>query len=487
MKKQYDEVILIFPHQLFEHHELLKTDLPLILWEAPHFFTRFGFHKTKLVLHRATMQFYKQHLKKNKHTVLYCSFNESIEKIINAHKIKKIKYIDPVDTIVEKSLNKLCKSLSIKTEKHETPAFMLSDKIVRETFKKAKKSFRLYPFYVQQRKRFSILVHKNKPIGGKWTFDVENRKKIPAHIKIPPAWKPKTTPFVKEAMSYTQNCFAKNPGSINQFCYPVTFNDAHRWFDDFLHKRFAFFGVYQDAINQEQPFLFHSVLSPLLNCGLLTPQFVVEKAVAYGRAHSIALNSIEGFVRQILGWREYVRGIYIMHGEKQKKSNFFKHTHKLPSSWWNATTGIAPIDTTIQKVLTYAYAHHIERLMILGNYMLLHQTNPQDVYKWFMELFIDAYDWVMIPNVFGMSQFADGGLMMTKPYISSSNYIRTMSTTFHKGAWCDQWNAHYWFFLYRNKKKLAHNPRMAIAYQQLKKLDAKKLKQYIQQAQSLSV
>ncbi|OQA36243.1 MAG: Deoxyribodipyrimidine photo-lyase-related protein [Candidatus Dependentiae bacterium ADurb.Bin331] len=484
-KKQLCEAALIFPHQLFEYHQVFEKNIPMIMWEAPHFFTRFTFHKAKIVLHRASMQFYKDHLKKKKYIITYCTFNESLEKLLKHQKIDKLLYIDPVDTTVERQLKKICRILSIKTEKYDTPAFMLSSTQVQEQFS-AKKTFRMYPFYVKQRKQFAILTHNEKPIGGKWTFDTENRKKIPPNMIIPPLWTPKKNKYVREGINYVQKHFPKNPGTIDHFCYPVTFNDADRWFDDFLKNRFSSFGEYQDAINHEQPFLFHSVLSPLLNIGLLIPHVIIEKAVKYGATNKVPINSIEGFVRQILQWREYVRGIYQVHGEIQQNSNFFNHTQKLSSAWWDGSTGIEPIDSTIKKILSYGYAHHIERLMILGNYMLLRQTKPSAVHQWFMELFIDAYDWVMIPNIFGMSQFADGGLMMTKPYISTSHYIQTMSTHFKKAAWCEQWNALYWHFLYCNKKKLSSNSRMILAYQQLKRLTPPQLKKYIKIAQSLS-
>ncbi|MBI2774605.1 cryptochrome/photolyase family protein [Candidatus Dependentiae bacterium] len=476
--------LLIFPHQLFENHELLESDYPIFLWEAPRYFTDFSFHKQKLIFHHASMNYYHDFLKSQKKTVHYCTFDESIWKLLRQHKISHISYIDPVDTPFESSLKKMLQKENISFESHQTPAFLTPMDIIKKTFDKKDKTFRMQPFYIAQRKRLNILIKNGEPLGGAWNLDTENRKKIPVSVSIPAIWQPKINAYVSRAKKYVEKKFANNPGDTDSFCYPITHDDAKKWLDDFLKKRFKHFGDYQDAINYETPFLFHSILSPLLNAGLLIPEYVIKKATAYGEKHNLEFNNIEGFIRQIIGWREYVRGIYTIHGNTQRKSNFFKNKKKLGKDWWSATTGIAPIDQTIEKVLAYSFAHHIERLMILGNYMLLSEIEPNEVYNWFMELFIDSYDWVMVPNVFGMSQFADGGLMMTKPYISSSNYIRSMSTNFKKAEWCQFWDAKYWYFLHKNRTFLSKNPRMALVYQQYYRLKPETLKEMVALATS---
>ena len=192
---------------------------------------------------------------------------------------------------------------------------------------------------------------------------------------------------------------------------------------EFFIEKFRMYGDFQDAIVSDKPFLFHSIISPSLNLGLITPKEMVDKAIVFSKDNYININSLEGLIRQILGWREFIRGIYLSKGNFQKKSNFFEISNDLPKSFYSGTTSLIPVDDSIKKVNKYSYLHHIERLMILGNIMLLLEIDPKKVNKWFMELFIDSYDWVMVPNIFGMSQFADGGLMSTKPYISSSNYI----------------------------------------------------------------
>ena len=231
--------------------------------------------------------------------------------------------------------------------------------------------------------------------------------------------------FNDEAVAYTQKYFAGNYGKLNtDFIYPTNFADSKNWLQTFFKSRFSEFGAYEDAIVVENNFLHHSVLTPMLNVGLLTPQFIIDEALQYAGNHEIPLNSLEGFIRQIIGWREFIRAVYELKGNEERTRNYWGFTRKIPASFWNGTTGVEPIDSTIKKVLETGYCHHIERLMVLGNFMLLCEFDPDDVYRWFMELFIDAYDWVMVPNVYGMSQFADGGLMATKPYISGSKIGR---------------------------------------------------------------
>ncbi|MEZ4782428.1 MAG: FAD-binding domain-containing protein, partial [Flavobacteriaceae bacterium] len=231
------------------------------------------------------------------------------------------------------------------------------------------------------------------------------------------------------------------------------------WFHQFLEFRFHEFGVYEDAIVKSNHILNHSLLSPLINTGLLNPNDVIQKAIDYAKAHEVPINSVEGFVRQIVGWREFIRGVYEVKGTEERTKNFWNFTRTLPKSFYNGTTGIEPVDTTIKNILKTGYVHHIERLMILGNFMVLCEIHPDDVYKWFMELFIDAYDWVMVPNVYGMSLYADGGLMSTKPYISSSNYIMKMSN-YKKGSWQDIWDGLFWMFMDKHRDFFITNPRL---------------------------
>jgi len=248
---------------------------------------------------------------------------------------------------------------------------------------------------------------------------------------------------------------------VEGFNFPTSHSMAMESFENFLENKLELFGPYEDAIPKTNSKLFHSVLTPYLNIGLISPKQVVDLTLEKSMQSSIPINSLEGFIRQIIGWREFIRGIYQECGARQRTNNFWGFTKKLPDSFYHGGTGLDPVDFVIKKSCDEAYAHHIERLMIMGNIFCLLRINPDDVYKWFMEYYIDAYDWVMVPNVYGMSQFADGGLMSTKPYISGSNYILKMSD-YQKGNWTKIWDALYWDFIRKERDFFLKNPRMAM-------------------------
>lgn len=474
--------LLLFPHQLFEHHELSDTHC-IVLAEDGHFFHAFSFHKQKLVFHRATMQAYAAALKKKGKQVIYFEQDTCKKNLLHLftflkkQNIRLVNYFDVIDTALAQKIIHDAKTAKIIIQKHESPSFFLSSSEATKYFKN-KKKYSMAPFYQYMRKKYDILMHNGKPIGGKWSFDTENRQnfnqKIP-FLKLPIH---NTSSFVKEAQTYIKKHFDTNPGSLDTFIYPVTHQQARSWLRSFLQKKLHLFGTYQDAMHTNHPFGFHSLLSPLLNSGLLLPDYVIHETILYARKDNIQINNIEGFIRQILGWREFVRSVYLAAGKQQRHSNVLQHTNTLPKSFWDGTTGIDPIDNVITHVLKYAYAHHIERLMILGNFMQLTETDPDQVYTWFMELFIDAYDWVMVPNVYGMSQYADGGLMTTKPYCSSSAYIRKMSN-YPTGPWTKIWDALYWHFIDKHKKLFTQNRRMVFAMATLKKMSAKKHQELI--------
>jgi deoxyribodipyrimidine photolyase-related protein len=433
------EVVLIFPHQLFKINPNLDKNREVFLIEEARFFTDFNFHKKKLLLHRASMKYFESFLKKKGLKVRYFNFNQSWEKHLKG---KTIYYTELIDHQLEKKIPK-------RANKLKSPAF------ITEAFEKRKRYF-MTGFYTEQRRNFNLLMKNGKPMGGKFSFDKDNRKKIPKDVKIPQLTS-FYNQFIKEGVAYVNKHFSKNPGSTDGFIYPVTHADSQKWLKDFIKHRLKLFGDYEDAMLREEPFLFHSICSPLLNIGLLTPDEVIDET----QKAKAPLNSKEGFLRQVLGWREFIKHIYDIEGEHQRRSNFFKHQKKLTNDFYTGETKIDPLDVVIKRVLQHAYCHHIERLMVVGNYMLLSEIHPNEVYRWFMELFIDAYDWVMVPNVYGMSQYADGGLMTTKPYFSSSNYLLKMSD-FKRGEWCEVWNSLFWKFMKKHKRFLSKNPRLAM-------------------------
>lgn len=461
---------LIFPNQLFEHHPAITHDRIIILIEHPRFFTDFQFHKQKILLHRASMRAYYDTLLKQDYSCIYLEFNEAdaLFDILQKKKIREIHCIDFCDHTLEYKIKTESKKAQIQLNIYESPMFMTPRDFIKKKLA-GKKHLFMHTFYIDQRKRLNVMMHKGKPMGGSWSFDNQNRKPLTSHTKIPSMPKEIKGKYIQDGIEYVNRHFKKNPGELEKFYFPITHLQAKSLVDEFLEKRFAHFGDFQDAIAQNEPLLFHSFLSSALNIGLVTPEYVLNKALEYAKKHKIQMNNVEGFVRQIIGWREFVRAVYLMKGKKQSRGNFFKHSRTLPLSFWSASTGIKPIDCIISRVLKYAYAHHIERLMVLGNFMMLAQIKPPDVYTWFMELFIDAYDWVMVPNVFGMSQYADGGFMTTKPYVSSSNYLLKMSD-FQKGDWCAIWDALYWHFLHTNRTTLAKIHRAKIMILPLRKM-----------------
>lgn len=242
---------------------------------------------------------------------------------------------------------------------------------------------------------------------------------------------------------------------------------------DFLEARFEKFGSYEDAIVEGEVLLWHSALTPMLNTGLITPHQILDAVQDHMSRHDVPINSAEGFVRQLIGWREFMRATYEDLGVKMRTTNHWNHTRDIPESFWTGETGIAPIDDTIKRLLETGYCHHIERLMVLGGFMFLCEFEPEQIYRWFMELFVDAYDWVMVPNVYAMSQHADGGLITTKPYFSGSAYVRKMSH-YQKGDWCEIWDGLYWRWIWKNADRLQKNPRWAMMVSMARKMDEEK-------------
>ncbi|MEM6822304.1 MAG: cryptochrome/photolyase family protein, partial [Verrucomicrobiota bacterium] len=301
------------------------------------------------------------------------------------------------------------------------------------------------------------------------------RKALPKNHEPPEEPSSDPSNEVKEAIRYIQKNFPENPGNAEHFWFGTTEKDAWLWFDQFLNQRFKLFGDYEDAVSDDHTVLYHSVLTPYLNAGIISPEAVVERTIEFAEANKIPMNCLEGFIRQIIGWREFMRAMYEQHGVEERTKNYWNFDRPMPTAFYTASTGIDPIDTIIRRVLDRCYCHHIERLMIIGNFMLLCRIRPDDIYRWFMELYIDAYDWVMVPNVYGMSQFADGGIFTTKPYISSSNYVRKMST-FKKGPWCDVWDGLFWSFIKDQEAFFRKHPRLGMMTRQLDKMDPAKLK-----------
>ena len=472
---------IIFPNQLFKESSLLKSDSTHYLIEEELFFNHFNFHKQKLYFHRCSMKNYYDYLRHQKLDISYINSYEKksdIRKFIDgldSNHINKIQCIDPEDSWLEKRLIKACEKKGIEIQLFENPLFINSKKELEPFFRKDKKKLFQTSFYKSERNRLGILLDaNNNPVGGKWTYDDQNREKYPKGKTTPKINFPNETKNHLEALAYVKKYFPSNNGILEASpIYPTDFETAEKWFDEFLKTRFKEFGPYEDALLKEKSIINHSILSPIINSGLISPRTIIDKTLDFYKEKNIPINSCEGFVRQIIGWREFIRGVYRCKGSEERTKNFWGFNRKIPSSFYSGTTGIEPLDDTIHKINKSGYANHIERLMIVGNFMLLCEFDPDEVYRWFMELFIDSYDWVMVPNVYGMSQFADGGLMSTKPYISGSNYIVKMSD-YKKGEWCKIWDALFWNFMDKQRAFFLKNPRMRMLISSFDKMDPSK-------------
>ncbi|MEO5858942.1 MAG: cryptochrome/photolyase family protein, partial [Pyrinomonadaceae bacterium] len=396
--------------------------------------------------------------------------------------VDEIHFCDVADNWLEKRIRRF--GAEVRLVEHESPMFLNSRSDLQAYFKTKKHYFQT-DFYTQQRKKRQILLDEQfQPVGGKWSFDADNRLKYPK-ARVPPQVEfPAENEFIREAASYVVCNFNDNYGALNgPFIYPTTYVESRRWLDEFLRTRFREFGDYEDALVADEKILHHSLLTPIMNVGLLTPHEIIETTLKFAAEKDIPLNSLEGFVRQIIGWREFIRGVYETAGTRERTSNFWKFKRKIPESFWTGTTGMLPIDLTIKKVLETGYCHHIERLMVIGNFMLLCEFDPDEVYRWFMELFIDAYDWVMVTNVYGMSQFADGGLMATKPYISGSSYLMKMGD-FPKGDWQSIWDSLFWRFMDVHRGFFLKNPRLGMLVKTFDKMAPEKRATHIETAEN---
>ena len=481
------DISIIFPNQIFENSKLLDESSKIFLIEEYLFFNQFNFHKQKILFHRMTMKSYEKFLKKKKLDVVYIDSTENISDIREFirnldKKIQSIKIYDPVDNWLSRRINDSCEEKNIKIENYNNPLFINNNEDLEIFFRSDKKKFFQTSFYKKQRVKLDIMMIGDKPEGGKWTYDDQNREKYPKN-KIPPEIDyPKKDDNYNEALNYLNNNYKNNYGLIDdENIYPYNFQLAKKWLDDFFITRFYEFGPYEDAVVKEKSILNHSVLSPLLNTGLINPKELIKRTLNYHYENKIPINSTEGFIRQIIGWREFIRGVYVCKGTEERNKNFWNFSRKIPSSFYSATTGIDPVDDTINKINKSGYANHIERLMIIGNFMLLCEFDPNEVYRWFMELFIDSYDWVMVPNVYGMSQFGDGGLMSTKPYISGSSYILKMSN-YKRGDWCMIWDSLFWNFIDKQREFFLTNPRMRMLVSSFDRMDIEKKEKLINTA-----
>lgn len=464
-------ITLIYPHQLFARHPAIKKGRAIWLIEDPLFFGNDPYwpaamHKQKLILHRASMKAYAAELEAAGHKLRYVEFSDASTLPEQA---REFHLADPADDVLMRRLKRFAVKHEVKLVVHPSPNFLCPASFL-ETHVAGKKKPFMAKFYEAQRKRMNLLIEEDgTPTGGKWSFDTENRARLPKNHVPPMEPRVSGNTFTQEAADYVSRHFPGNPGSLKHFRWPVTRKDAEAWLDRFIDERLEHFGLYEDAISTEHAYIYHSAITPMLNIGLLDPRDVIDCVMA----RDVPMNSKEGFIRQVIGWREFMHGMYRHRGTEIRNGNFWRFTRPLPRSFYDGTTGIPPVDRVIRQLLDDGYCHHIERLMVIGNFMLLCRIKPDDVYRWFMEMFVDSYDWVMVPNVYGMSQFADGGTFTTKPYLSGSNYILKMSDE-RKGPWCEIWDGLFWTFIADRLPFFLRNPRLSMMARSWEKLSPDK-------------
>ncbi|MEO0414711.1 MAG: cryptochrome/photolyase family protein [Verrucomicrobiota bacterium] len=396
-------ITLVFPHQLFPNHPALCRDREIHLIEDTLYFgdpfaSPGRFHQQKILLHRASMKAAADWWSEAGYSVHYHDYyrQTTISEWLKAQaprlEITEIHLTQCCDYLLEKRIRNTCEALSITVQFYDSPMFLTPHDWADNHFAKRKKPF-MAAFYQAQRQRMEILVDsEGKPAGGKWSYDDENRKPMPKRGGLDVPNDPCSTndAYVAEAKTYVESHFGNYFGSTALFNYAITPEQSQTWLSEFFTWRFDRFGPYEDALSEKERVLFHSMLTPMLNIGLITPEEVVSQALQFAASNDVPLNSLEGFIRQIIGWREFMFQMYQRHGVEMRTSNFWNHQTPLPDSFWNASTGVYPIDLVIERVRDHAWAHHIERLMVLGNFMLLAEFDPKSVNDWFMETFIDA-------------------------------------------------------------------------------------------------
>ena len=387
----------------------------------------------------------------------------------------ELRVAEIADRRVGARLERFCQEQAVALTVLPSPAFLESVAESRVWLEGRRRPL-MKSFYERQRRRLGLLLEADgTPTGGRWSFDAENRRRLPKGYLQPPLPPVPTSPHEPAVRALIGRHFASHPGELGSLWIPYDHPQAQAWLGSFLDERLAGFGPYEDALSQSHDTLHHSLLSPLLNIGLLTPAAVIEACLAQvasrqASAEPVPIASLEGFLRQVIGWREFVRGIDRVHGERQASSNFWHHQRRLAPCWHDGSTGLPPLDQAIRRVNRLGYNHHIERLMVLSSLMLLCEIHPGEVHRWFMERYLDSYEWVMGPNVYGMGQMSDGGIFATKPYICGSNYILKMGD-YKKGPWCEIWDGLYWRFIERHRSFFQANPRLSMMVHLLDRIE----------------
>jgi deoxyribodipyrimidine photolyase-related protein len=449
-------------------------------------------HQKKLVLHFASMRHFHKELEQLGYSVAYYAIDEKdakisqaaekglgglLEHFIKTSGVKKLRRTEPNDYEQHLEYHEIDKSLPVPVEVLPNNLFLNSLDEFKE-WENSQDDLVMENYYRIIRRKLKVLMEGDYPTGGRWNYDIENRVPPMENMKFTPLPQLPEDPIVKKVEKLVSKEFSHFPGKAEGFSYPVTRKEAEDWFEDFAQNRLRLFGMYQDAMVKENWFMYHSVISPMMNIGLLEPENIVRRVEDSYHNSNTPINSAEGFIRQVIGWREYVRGIYWSRMPEYGKVNFFEYQDPVPQMFKDGKTRMNCVRLIVNQTEKYGYAHHIQRLMIAGNFFLIAGIKPQEAAEWFMENYIDAYEWVVYPNVLGMILFADGGYLGTKPYAASANYIGKMSDyckgCFYKprkrvGERACPFNFLYWNFLQKNAEALKSNKRMTMVYNLLKR------------------
>ena len=404
------------------------------------------------------------------------------------HDAREVIATEPGEWRLIEALN----ALPLTVTQHEDTRFLASHKDF-ETWAEGRKELRMEYFYREMRRKTGLLMDGDDPAGGKWNFDHDNRKPAPGEVDYSGPMQFTPDRITEDVLALVEDRFGDTFGTLRPFWFAVEPGQAKRALTRFIKEALPKFGDYQDAMMREEKFLWHSILSIYLNAGLLDPLEICQAAEQAWKDGNAPINAVEGFIRQIIGWREYVRGIYYREGPDYTRRNALNHQRKLPGFYWSADTDMACVAHAVAQTRDEAYAHHIQRLMVTGNFALLAGINPAEVHEWYLSVYADAYEWVEAPNTIGMSQFADGGIIASKPYVSSGNYIDKMSdycagcaysvkTKTGKGA-CP-FNLLYWAFLDRHRDRFKGNARMRNMYATWDRMAEDKRKTILSEAEA---
>ncbi|MFT7460832.1 MAG: deoxyribodipyrimidine photolyase-related protein [Planctomycetota bacterium] len=448
-------------------------------------------HKKKIAFLFSAMRHFAEELRESGYKVEYTrldnennagSFKGEVERALKRHDIDRIFVTYPGEYRVLANIQTWENDFGIPVEIRPDDRFLCTPDAFAD-WAKDRKQLRMEYFYREMRKKYSILMDGEEPVGGKWNYDAENRQPPKEGLTIPKPYINKTDNVSGEVIELVADHFGEHFGDLEPFYFAVTRDQALQVLQLFIEQRLKHFGDYQDAMIEDEPWMYHSHISFYLNCGLLLPLECVEAAEEAYHQGNAPLNAVEGFIRQIIGWREYIRGIYWLKMPGYAEKNFFEAKRSLPEFYWTADTKMNCLRQCVSETKENAYAHHIQRLMVLGNFGLLAEVDPRQVNEWFLIVYADAYEWVELPNVSGMILFADGGFLASKPYAAGGGYINKMSNyckhcsykvTKKNGPDACPFNYLYWDFLARNRKKLSSNHRIGMMYKTYDRMDEDK-------------